>query len=74
MPKTISMVPVDSSNIRAIGYDQDIEQLHVQFLNDRHYIYHAVPSWVFDYFMEAKSKGGFFARIIKGVYRGTKQE
>jgi hypothetical protein len=68
------MIYVDSSNVEAIGYDADAQELHVQFLSSGgYYVYHDVPRHVFDAFMSAPSKGSFLNREVKGVYRFTKQ-
>lgn len=50
------MIYVDSSNVEAIGYDGDAQELHVQFVSGGSYIYHEVPQDVFDAFMSATSK------------------
>jgi hypothetical protein len=70
MPK---MTYVNSSNIEAIGYDDDALELHVRFLSGGYYIYHNVPRQIFDDLMSAPSKGSFLNREIKGVYHFTKQ-
>jgi hypothetical protein len=67
------MMYVDSSNVEAIGYDDDTQELHVQFLSGGYYIYHDVPRQIFDELMCAPSKGSFLNREVKGVYRFTKQ-
>lgn len=67
------MIYVDSSNIEAIGYDDDAQELHVQFTSGGHYIYHDVPRQIFDDLMNAPSKGSFLNREVKNVYRFTKQ-
>lgn len=67
------MIYVDSSNIEAIGYDEDAEELHVQFLGRGYYVYHDVPRNIFDDLMNASSKGSFLNREVRGVYRFTKQ-
>jgi hypothetical protein len=67
------MIYVDSSNIEAIGYDDDAQELHVQFLGGGYYIYHDVPRNIFDELMNASSKGSFLNREVKSVYRFTKQ-
>ena len=67
------MTYVDSSNIEAIGYDEDSEELYVQFLSGGCYIYHKVPSYVFGEMMNAPSKGSFLNREIKGIYSYAKQ-
>ena len=67
------MLYVDSSNIEAIGYDDDAQALHVQFLSGECYIYHGVPREIFDELMTAPSKGSFLNREVKAVYQFTKQ-
>lgn len=67
------MIYVDSSNVEAIGYDDDIQEMHVQFVSGICYIYHDVPREIFDQLMNAPSKGSFLNREVKGVYQFTKQ-
>jgi hypothetical protein len=67
------MIYVDSSNVEAIGYDDDTQELHVYFLSGGCYIYHDVPRQIFDDLIGAPSKGSFLNREVKGVYRFTKQ-
>ena len=67
------MIYVDSSNIEAIGYDDDTRELHVQFLSGGYYIYHDVPRQIFDDLKFAPSKGSFLNREVKRVYQFTKQ-
>ena len=64
----VEMNYVDSSNIEAIGYDADLQELHVRFLGSGLYVYKNVPSDVFDQIMNAESKGSFLNREIKPVY------
>ena len=67
------MIYVDSSNVEAIGYDDETQDLHVQFLSGGYYIYHRVPRDVFDRLMSAPSKGSFLNREVKRVYDFSKQ-
>lgn len=67
------MTYVDSSNIEAVGYDEEAQEMHVQFLNGGYYIYHGVPRQTFDGMMSAPSKGSFLNREVKNVYSYTKQ-
>ncbi len=67
------MLYVDSSNVEAIGYDENTQELHVQFLSGGYYIYHDVPREIFDGLMYAPSKGSFLNREVKNVYQFTKQ-
>ena len=67
------MIYVDSSNIEAVGYDAGSQELHVQFLGGGRYVYHQVPRYIFDDFLNASSKGSFLNREIRNVYQFTKQ-
>jgi len=67
-PGEIVMVPVESSNIAAIGYDSAEQVLQVDFWSETRYRYFAVPQWKFDEFLAAPSKGCFFNIEIKGVF------
>ncbi len=69
----LEMIYVDSSNIEAVGYDDDTQELHVQFLSGGYYIYSDVPREIFDDLMNAPSKGSFLNREMKGIYQFTKQ-
>lgn len=64
----IAMLPVDSSNIKAIGYAPDARVLQVDFLTGSRYRYFAVDQQVFDRFITATSKGQFLNREIKTAY------
>lgn len=69
----VEMNYVDSSNIEAIGYDNDAQELHVRFLSGTTYVYHGVPIEVYENLMSAPSKGSFLNREIKKVYEFTQQ-
>lgn len=66
MKKTkIEMVPVNSSNIAAIGYSEKLLTLHVEFHTGAVYRYYPVPKITYDELMGAESIGGYFAKNIK---------
>lgn len=69
----VEMNYVDSSNIEAIGHDNDAQELHVRFLSGATYVYHGVPKEVYENLMAAPSKGSFLNREIKRVYEFTQQ-
>jgi hypothetical protein len=63
---SINMQPVKSSNIKAIGYDEESKTLQIQFKNGRAYQYKDVPLDTFEAFQHADSVGKYyFARIQK---------
>ncbi|MFA5377289.1 MAG: KTSC domain-containing protein [Dehalococcoidia bacterium] len=65
----VSMNPVVSSNIAAVGYDGEVQTLYVQFHPSmKTYKYFNVPVDVYDSFLGADSKGKFFASNIRGKY------
>lgn len=64
----IIMIPVDSSNIQAIGYSFQERVLQVDFLSGSRYRYIAVEPEVFERFIHAPSIGRFLNREIKKVY------
>lgn len=64
---------VTSSNIEAIGYDPEAQELHVRFVKSgATYAYYGVQRWVFDEFLQAESKGKFFLERIKPHYQVSK--
>lgn len=58
---------VDSSSIASVGHEDDV--LEVRFRNGGVYRYFDVPEEVCAALMEAESKGRFFNRHIRGVFR-----
>ena len=61
-------VRVLSSNIDSVRYDGAREEMVVTFKGGGAYSYEEVPQGVHQGFLEADSKGAFFARFIKGRY------
>lgn len=62
--------PIDSTQIKAVGYDPKKKILEVQFLNIENVVrYYGVPPSKFDALMAAESHGGFLSDKIKGKYR-----
>lgn len=59
---------VESSNIDAIGYDEENLELWVRFNNDSTYVYYGVPAILHAEMMESPSKGSYLNRVIKGNF------
>lgn len=59
---------VSSSNLEAIGYDEDTETLRVWFLNGTAYDYSGVGLMEYEALRDAPSVGSYLARNIKGQY------
>ena len=71
--KYMNLVPVSSSNLRAVGYDPTTQTLQVAFLNGRLYEYSGVPASVHAGLMAASSHGSYFdSHVKKGPYRYRK--
>jgi KTSC domain len=62
------MESVVSSNVASIGYDADVEEVYVEFLESGVYAYSGVPLPVFQDFQAAPSKGTFVNQILKPSY------
>lgn len=57
--------PVDSSVIRAMGYDDDHALLEIEFVSGDVYRYHFVPRRIWNELRHAPSKGAYFANAIR---------
>lgn len=68
------MIPVESSNIKEIGYDSTLETLRVMFKTGKSYDYQEVPDSVWQAFKSAPSKGKFFHANIRSAYPGKRVE
>lgn len=62
------MIPVSSSNIESIGYDEQNEHVYVRFLNGSLYVYKGVPLHEFENLRDAPSLGSYLHRNYKNVY------
>ncbi len=63
---------VSSSNIAAIGYDENSATLEVEFNNGAVYQYFDVPAQVFNEFVASDSVGAYLAKHIKGHFRSSR--
>jgi hypothetical protein len=61
-------LPVSSSNLASVGYDEVGLVLEVEFLYGGVYQYTGVSKTVYDELMGAASLGGYLARNIKPRY------
>ena len=60
------MIPVESSSIEHVGYDEDAAELYVRFHNrGRTYVYESVSQGQFDALIAAPSKGRYVNWEIK---------
>lgn len=68
------LIPVTSSNIEAVAFDDLRERLYVVFKNRRQYRYDNVPSSLWEQLLVADSKGGFFNHSIRDKFSATELE
>lgn len=64
----MKLTPVESSMIRAVGYDDDTRTLVVAFAGGRAYTYADVPRAVYDGLLTAESKGKYLNAAVRGKY------
>ncbi|MDC7995325.1 KTSC domain-containing protein [Altibacter sp. HG106] len=63
----MEMIPVDSSNLSAIGYDYETATLRIDFLKGRSYEYYGVPAELYEGLLSAGSKGQYLNMYIKSA-------
>lgn len=61
----MTMVPVESNHLQAVGHDPDKSELHVQFKNGAHYVYANVSADEHAALMASESKGQHLQEQIK---------
>lgn len=66
--------PVESSNLKSIGYDPSTQTMEVTFHTSGTYRYSGVPPVVYKKIMRAKSKGKAFHRMIVKPHFAFKKE
>lgn len=63
------MVPVDSSNLSAVGYDPVSKILRISFRSGSTYDYFDVPENIYTGLMNSTSKGQYHNARIKWMFR-----
>ena len=58
----------DSSAIAALTYDDETEELRVEFTDGHVYVYESFPIEVLSAWIGASSIGGFFNANVRGKY------
>lgn len=65
---TPEMTPVDSTNVAAVGYDPEAQEIYVEFLSGATYKYSGVDEQTFEELRDAPSVGSYLNRVIKPNY------
>lgn len=69
---TPKLIPVESSNIAALGYDEKKEEAYVKFLNGAVYAYSDVSPEQFEKLKSAESIGSYLAKVFKNQHPARK--
>lgn len=67
--KTIEMKAVQSSNVKAVGYDEDNRDIHIELLSGECYMYQEVPKKVFEDLLKAASIGSYINHYLNNSYK-----
>ena len=68
----LNRMPVQSSNLRSVGYDPKTRVLEIEFHSGGIYGYSNVPENIHSTLINAPSKGKYFARYIKDKFPTNK--
>ncbi len=68
----VEMVPVASSNVKAVGYDPEERELHVHFHSGGRYVYEGVSHEAHRALLAAPSVGSHLHQHIKGRHQHRK--
>lgn len=58
-------MPVSSSNIASVGYEQTTQTLEIEFLNGSIYQYLGVPLSIYSGLMSTRSYGSYLDQYVK---------
>lgn len=61
----MEMIYVESSNLRAVGYDETQQILYVEFKHGGTYRYLGVDKSIYDGLLRADSKGTYLDQMVK---------
>jgi hypothetical protein len=59
---------VESATLAAVGYDEALETLRLEFRSRAVYVYYGVPGPVHEALLGAASKGRYFNEAIRGRF------
>ena len=69
----VEMTPVSSSNLSAVGYDPEAQEMTIEFQSGARYVYSGVPAEVAEELRTSSSPGSYFYRNVRNQY-STRQE
>lgn len=65
--------PVQSSNIKSVGYDPVKKEMEVEFHSGEIYAYHHVEPHTYKGLIEASSVGSYFHKHVRPHHQHTKR-
>lgn len=65
----MEMIPVRSSAMRTVGYDQSTRRMRITFEQGHSYDFCGVPVHVYEALMRARSKGAYYNDHIRDRYQ-----
>jgi len=68
----MTLTPIESSHLAAVGYEPDSERLTIQFVNADIYEYNFVEQELYDWLLADSSPGSFFSERIRPSFPGEK--
>jgi len=72
MAQPEEMIPVMSSNLSAIGYDKEEQELWIDYKSGFTYCFSGVPEGVFMQLKKANSKGQYIDQVVSQNYSYTR--
>ncbi len=67
-------LPVESSNVKAVGYDAETKVLEVEFKSGGTYQYAGVQPEMYADLLEADSVGRFVSQVVRAGRKGIRIE
>ena len=64
----MNVTAVESTTLAAIGYDESLGRLRLEFRNQAVYDYFGVPAVVHDALLRAPSIGAYFNKVVRGCF------
>lgn len=62
-------IPVESSFITDVAYYEPLGMFEIKLKDGHEYSYAGIPKDIFDEFMGSESKGRFYSKVIKPIYK-----
>ena len=64
--------PVNSSNIKSVGYDESTGTLQIEFVSGAVWNYENIEKWMYESLISSLSVGKYFSANIRGKFNEIK--